>query len=316
MSWVEMRVRGLREEAVDILAVELCMPDAAPLPFAWTPGAHVDLQLGDGLVRQYSLTNLADQSGLHLAIKREPDSRGGSRWLHEQLRIGARLRVGEPRNLFPLQDGGDEVWLVAAGIGITPLLAMYRHCLRRGRPVRLLYFARSEAHLAFASTFAGDARASLICGLPPSEVSARLRAELPTWRPGLQLYTCGPAVFMEQVMAQAAAADWPEEARHQEHFQAPANPVEVQVGFELALARSGQRVTVQAGESLVAAAARVGVFIPTSCGMGMCGCCMTRVLSGTPEHRDQYLSDAEQASGEWLMPCVSGCQGARLELDC
>ncbi|WP_068830878.1 PDR/VanB family oxidoreductase [Pseudomonas sp. BMS12] len=316
MSWLEMKVRGLREEAADILAVELCRADGTALPFTWGAGAHVDLQLGNGLVRQYSLTNLAEDAALHVAIKREADSRGGSRWLHEQLRIGSRVQVGVPRNLFPLQDGDDEVWLVAAGIGITPLLAMYRHCLRRGRPVCLLYFARSEAHLAFAATFAGDARASLICGLPADEVSGRLRAELPTWRPGLQLYTCGPAVFMEQVMAQAAAAGWPDEARHQEHFQAPANPAEVQGGFELVLARSGQRVTVQAGESLVAAAARVGVGIPTSCGMGMCGCCVTRVLSGTPEHRDQYLSDAEQASGEWLMPCVSGCQGARLELDC
>lgn len=316
MSWVEMRVRGLREEAVDILGVELCMADAAPLPFAWTPGAHVDLQLGDGLVRQYSLTNLADQSGLHLAIKREPDSRGGSRWLHEQLRIGARLRVGAPRNLFPLQDGGDEVWLVAAGIGITPLLAMYRHCLRRGRPVRLLYFARSEAHLAFASTFAGDARASLICGLPAGEVSGRLRGELPAWRPGLQLYTCGPAPFMASVMQAASAADWPQQALHQEHFQAAANTPDTPAGLQLVLARSGQSVSVEAGESLVAAAARVGVSIPTSCGMGMCGCCMTRVLAGTPEHRDQYLSEAERASGEWLLPCVSGCRDGRLELDC
>lgn len=316
MSWVEMKVRGLREEAADVLAVELCMADGGGLPFTWEAGAHVDLQLGNGLVRQYSLTNLADDASLQLAVKREADSRGGSRWLHEQLRIGTRLQVGAPRNLFPLRDDGEEVWLLAAGIGITPLLAMYRQCRRSGRCVRLLYFARSTAHAAFAQLFAEDAQASLICGLPPGEVGGRLRAELPSWRPGLQLYTCGPAVFMEQVMTQAAAAGWPAEARHQEHFQAPANAIEAPGGFELVLARSARTVMVEAGESLVAAAARVGVSIPTSCGMGMCGCCMTRVLSGTPEHRDQYLSDAEQASGEWLMPCVSGCQGARLELDC
>jgi len=316
MSWLELKVRGLREEAEGILAVELCSPDATPLPFAWTAGAHVDVQLGGGLVRQYSLTNLAEEGCLRLAIKQAADSRGGSRWLHQQLRVGARLKVGAPRNLFPLQPGNAPVLLVAAGIGITPLLAMYRQCRAEQRPVRLLYFARSPAHTAFVDELRDDPAVTLFSGLPGAAIAAQLRHLLPAWQVEQQLYTCGPDGFMQCVQAVASDLGWPAAALHQEYFQAPSDPAANQaVELELVLARSGKSVAVQAGESLVAAAARVGVTIATSCGMGMCGVCMTRVLDGVPEHRDQYLSDAERGSGEWLMPCVSSCSGQRLELD-
>ena len=317
MSWVELQVRGLREEARDILGVELCPLERGALPFAWQAGAHVDVRTGDGLVRQYSLTNLADEGCLRLAIKREAASRGGSQWLHRHLRVGALLQVGVPRNLFALQPGSDEVWLLAAGIGITPLLAMYRQCRLERRSVRLLYFARSPAHVAFAERLAGDPAVSLVTGLDGAAIDAYLQQHLPVWQGGRQLYTCGPQGFMQRVMQRAIARGWPDAALHREHFQAPGQTSVRQPGeLRLVLARSGREVEVMAGESLVQAAARVGVNIPTSCGMGMCGACQTRVLAGEPEHRDQYLSAAEQASGEWLMPCVSGCRGARLELDC
>ncbi|MDH4585394.1 oxidoreductase [Pseudomonas sp. BN415] len=317
MSWLDMRVRGLREEAVGILGIELRPAEDVPLTWHWEPGAHVDIRLEGGLVRQYSLTNLADEGCMRLAVKQEETSRGGSRWLHERLRIGSRLEVGAPRNLFPLRDGQGEVLLVAAGIGVTPLLAMYRQCRRDTRPARLLYFTRSPAHAAFADELAGDASVRLVHGLDGAGVMERLRAELPAWRPGATLYTCGPAPFMATVLEQAEAAGWPAEALFQEHFQAPSGDVVTpSAGLELVLVRSGRSVQVGEGETLVDAAARAGVAIPTSCGMGMCGCCLTRVLAGTPEHRDQFLSDAERDSGEWLLPCVSGCRGGRLELDC
>lgn len=315
MSWVEMKARGLREEAEGILAVELCMADASPLPFTWEPGAHVDVQLGGGLVRQYSLTNLADEGCVRLAIKQAEDSRGGSRWLHQHLRVGDRLRIGAPRNLFPLQAGSGPVLLVAAGIGVTPLLAMYRQCCAQQRPVQLLYFARSLAHGAFIEQLQRASDVKVITGLSAAEVGAYLDQHLPSWQANAQLYTCGPDGFMASVQQLAAERGWPSSALFQEHFQAPASAVANGVESELVLARSGKRVTVQAGETLVAAAERVGVSIPTSCGMGMCGACMTGVVSGAIEHRDQYLSDAERDSGQWIMPCVSGCAGQRLELD-
>lgn len=317
MSWLELKVRGLREEATDILGIELCSQDATPLPFAWTAGAHVDVQLGGGLVRQYSLTNLPDEGCLRLAIKHAEDSRGGSRWLHQQLRVGTRLKVGAPRNLFPLQPGNTQVLLVAAGIGITPLLAMHRQCRAEQRPVRLLYFARSPVHAAFVDELRDDPAVTLLSGIPAAQIAVQLRSLLPPWQTEQQLYTCGPDGFMQCVRAVATEQGWPAAALHQEHFQPANEPAANQAsGLELLLARSGKAVLVQAGETLVSAAARVGVTIATSCGMGMCGACMTRVLDGVPEHRDQYLSDVERGSGEWLMPCVSSCSGARLTLDC
>ncbi|MGY4533025.1 ferredoxin-NADP reductase [Pseudomonas sp. TE3786] len=313
MSWVEMKTRGLREEAEGILAVELCMADASPLPFSWEAGAHVDVQMGSGVVRQYSLTNLADEGCLRLAIKHADDSRGGSRWLHQQLRVGDRLRISAPRNLFPLQPGSGPVLLVAAGIGVTPLLAMYRQCRAQRRPVQLLYFARSAAHSAFIEQFRDDPAVRLVTGLAAAGVGTYLDQHLPEWQAGSQLYTCGPDGFMSRVQQLAGQRGWPVSSLFQEHFHAPV--VSDSQAAELVLARSGKCVTVQAGETLVAAAERVGVSIPTSCGMGMCGACMTAVVSGEIEHRDQYLSDAERASGQWIMPCVSGCAGGRLELN-
>lgn len=313
MSWVEMRARGLRQEAEGILAVELCMADASPLPFSWEAGAHVDVQLGGGVVRQYSLTNLAGEGCVRLAIKHAEDSRGGSRWLHQHLRVGDRLKVSAPRNLFALQPGSGPVLLVAAGIGVTPLLAMYRQCRAEQRPVQLLYFARSPAHSAFSEQLRNDPAVHLITGLCTADIGAYLKAHLPVWQGDSQLYTCGPDGFMASVQQLAAERGWPSGALFQEHFQAPL--VSDSQEAELVLVRSGKAVTVQAGETLVAAAERVGVSIPTSCGMGMCGVCMTGVVSGAVEHRDQYLSDAERASGQWIMPCVSGCAGGRLELD-
>ena len=313
MSWVEMKTRGLRQEAEGILAVELCMADASPLPFSWEPGAHVDVQMGSGVVRQYSLTNLANEGCVRLAIKHAEDSRGGSRWLHQQLRVGDRLRVSAPRNLFALQPGTGPVLLVAAGIGVTPLLAMYRQCRAQQRPVQLLYFARSAAHSAFVEQLRDDPAVRLINGLCAADVGAYLDQHLPAWQADSQLYTCGPGGFMSSVQQLAGERGWPVSALFQEHFQAPI--VSESQATELVLARSGKCVTVQAGETLVAAAERVGVSIPTSCGMGMCGACMTGVVSGEVEHRDQYLSDAERASGQWIMPCVSGCAGGRLELN-
>ncbi|TCD19982.1 oxidoreductase [Pseudomonas sp. IC_126] len=315
MSWFDMRVRALREEARDILGVELAVEDGAPLPFDWLPGAHVDLRLPDGLVRQYSLVSRPADGHLYLAVKREPESRGGSRWLHEALRLGQILRVGAPRNLFALDDGSDAVMLIAGGIGITPLLAMYRSCRETGRPVRLHCFAREQSGLAFHRELEGQADVFLHVGLDRAALQDRLTELLSEHATKAGLYCCGPAGFMQQVRERALAEGWPESALHQEHFQATKEPTPAG-SFELVLSASGRQVQVGAGESVVAAAARAGVEIPLSCGMGICGCCLTRVLDGVPSHCDDYLDADRKASGNWILPCVSGCSGARLVLDC
>jgi vanillate O-demethylase ferredoxin subunit len=313
MSWSALHVRSLRLEAEDVLGIELAPADATPLPFTWAAGAHVDLRLGNGAVRQYSVLSLPEDGHLYLGIKREPASRGGSRWLHEQLRLGAQIDVSAPRNLFALQPGSGPVTLVAAGIGITPLLPMYRQCLAEGRPVRLLYFTRDTRQAPFMQRLGVDVQ--WFGGLRAGEIAELLGNQFPAWQSEAGLYCCGPVGFMDRVEQAALRADWPATALYREHFQAR-QPVNVEAqSFSLELRRSGCEVQVQAGESLIQAAARVGVNLEFSCGMGMCGACVCRVLDGEPEHRDECLSDAQRHSGEWIAACVSGCRSSSLVLD-
>ncbi|MDR6710968.1 vanillate O-demethylase ferredoxin subunit [Pseudomonas hunanensis] len=313
MNWISLQVRALRLETEQILGVELAPPDAAALPFDWSPGAHVDLRLGNGMVRQYSLVSLPEHGHIYLGIKREPASRGGSQWLHEHLRLGARIEVGLPRNLFALQPGKGPVTLLAAGIGITPLLPMYRQCLREGRAVRLLYFTREAHQLPLLQPI--DSGMQLYTGLPTPQIAERLGEQLATWQAGASLYCCGPAGFMDCVEQTALGHGWPPDSLHREHFTPAVPSTLADAGCTLVLQRSGCEVQVNPGESLLQAAARVGVELPLSCGMGICGACVSRVIEGEPEHRDEVLSDAQRSSGEWITPCVSGCRSARLVLD-
>lgn len=313
MSWTSLQVRALRLESADVLGVELVAPQAQPLPFDWTPGAHVDLRLGNGVIRQYSVISRPEEGLLYLGIKREPASRGGSRWLHEHLRLGARLDVGTPRNLFALQPGDGPVTLIAAGIGITALLPMYRQCQAQGRPVRLLYFTRDARQAPFLARL--DEHIDLYAGLRAPQIAAHLAQWLPTWSVEASLYCCGPTGFMDCVEQTALQRDWPAAALHREHFQPVMAAAQQQRSASVVLQRSGVEVQVMPGESLLQAATRVGVALPVSCGMGICGACVSRVLEGEPEHRDECLSAAQRSSGEWIAPCVSGCRSERLVLD-
>ncbi|WP_349975495.1 PDR/VanB family oxidoreductase [Pseudomonas sp. WHRI 8519] len=313
MSWTSLQVRALRLEADDVLGVELGTPGGAPLPLSWAAGAHVDLRLGNGMVRQYSVVSLPEEGHLYLGIKREPASRGGSQWLHEHLRLGARIEVGTPRNQFALQPGTGSVVLLAAGIGITPLLPMYRQCLAQGRAVRLLYFTRDAHPLPLVQR--QGLPIEVFSGLRAAQIKQALSELLPVWQPDASVYCCGPAGFMDSVEHAALNQGWPASALYREHFK-PGEPTAVtHSSCTLVLQRSGHEVQVQTGESLLQAAARVGVDLPISCGMGICGACMCRVIEGTPEHRDECLTEAQRSSGEWITPCVSGARSSRLVLD-
>lgn len=316
MTWSTMRVTGLRLEQPGILGLELSPADGQPLATTWEAGAHVDLRLPGGLVRQYSLAGLPTDGRMLIAVKREAQSRGGSQWVHEQLRIDTLLDVGPPRNLFKLTSGNGPVVLIAAGIGLTPLLAMYRQCLAEGRPVRLLGFSRAPWAPRLLEDLAGDVQWH--GGLAAARIAELLPLQLGTWQAGSTLYTCGPPGFMDRVQTTAVELGWPEDALHREHFQPVAQPgtaVTLEDNCELVLARSGTRVSVRPGESLANAAARAGTLLPLSCGMGICGACVTRVVEGEADHRDDCLTPAQRASGQWIAPCVSGCRGERLVLD-
>ncbi|GAP38196.1 PDR/VanB family oxidoreductase [Piscinibacter sakaiensis] len=313
-----VRVARIRRETEDVRSFELVSADGAPLP-AFSAGAHIDVHLGAALVRPYSLCNgPADTDRYTIGVKREPRSRGASAALHERVVEGDLLRIGRPRNHFPLHDGDAPGLLLAAGIGITPLLSMARHLLAREGVFSLHHFARSAAQSAFHGVLAAPALAPHVAfhwGLDANTVTARLRSLLAEREAGAQLYLCGPRAFMDAVQ-DAARAAWPADAVHLEHFGGEA-AADLAPGdrFLVRLARRGLSCTVEPGQSVVQALQARGIALPVACEQGVCGTCLTRVLAGRPAHRDAYLSEAERQAGDCFLPCVSRSLDPVLVLD-
>ncbi|MEU0742610.1 PDR/VanB family oxidoreductase [Streptomyces sp. NPDC006134] len=302
-------VRRMTWEADGVLSVELADPAGKPLP-AWDPGAHIDLHVG-GLVRQYSLCGDPDDPAVYrIAVLDEPASRGGSRYVHTRLRPGQMVRTAGPRNHFALEAAGSYVFL-AGGIGITPILAMARRADRDGVPYRLVHGGRTRASMAFGGELAlltgGDVTLVPQDERGPIDLAAALDG-LPD---DALVYACGP----EPLLAAVQEACPPGRLRL-ERFTAPAvEHTGDDTAFEVECRASGLTVTVGAGTSVLEAVEAAGVSVPSSCRDGICGTCETRVLAGTPDHRDFLLSEAEHAAGATMMICVSRCASDRLVLD-
>ncbi|KAF1028721.1 MAG: Carnitine monooxygenase reductase subunit [Burkholderia plantarii] len=323
-SPLKVRVDAIRDEAQDIRSFRIVRLDGQPFD-AHEPGAHIDVTAPSGVTRQYSLCgDPTDRATQLFAVKKEAESRGGSRSLHDDVTVGAELSVGQPRSLFRIADDARMHVLIGAGIGITPLLSMAYRLAARGEPFVLHYFARSEAHAAFLPTLARAplaAHVRLHFGVAPDALSAALRACLAAVDTragaGTHVYTCGPGPFMDKVVEVSEAALGPD-AVHLERFAAEpaaaAVPGELD-SFEVQLAGSGKIVQVGRGQTIVHALAGIGIEIDTSCGEGVCGTCIVDVVDGEPEHRDHCLSKAERASNQVICCCVSRSRTKRLVLD-
>lgn len=307
-------VRQLRWESDGVLSVLLEDAAGAELP-RWSPGAHLDLHLPGGLVRQYSLSgDPEDRRTWRIAVLREPASRGGSVAVHERLRAGSVVRARGPRNNFALAQAARYVF-VAGGIGITPILPMVREVERSGADWTLLYGGRSEASMAFLGelTAYGD---RVVTHPQDTNGLLPLTAHLGVAQPGTLVYACGPEPMLRAV--EDAMTTWPPGSLQVERFQAvvpSAEQLADEHEFEVEAAASGLVVTVPVGTSIVRALEGVGVFPETSCEEGICGTCETKVVDGVPDHRDSLLSEDERAAGETMMICVSRCRGRRLVLD-
>ncbi|MFB7468424.1 PDR/VanB family oxidoreductase [Streptomyces sp. NPDC056224] len=272
---------------------------------AWTPGAHVDVTLPSGLVRQYSLCgDPADNGTYRIAIRLVEDGRGGSREAHAQLVEGAELELRPPRNRFELVPAASYVF-VAGGIGITPILPMLRAATAAGAGWTLLYGGRSRASMPFLPELAlhGD-RVTVV---PQDEAGLPDLAPLAAARPGTLVYCCGP----EPLMRAVTAAVPPGVPVHLERFT-PAAPGPAEA-FTVELHRSGRTVEVGPGESTLAAVRRALPDTPYSCEQGFCGTCQHRFLSGEVDHRDDLLTDLEREDS--MLLCVSRAKGAHLTLD-
>lgn len=306
---LDLLVRRMTWEADGVLSVELTRPDGKPLP-AWQPGAHLDLHVG-GHVRQYSLCSDPRDSGVYrVGVLAEPSSRGGSAYVHTRLRPGQSVTTAGPRNHFALEKAERYVF-VAGGIGITPILAMAREAAAAGVPWQLTHGGRSRASMAF-----GDELAAL----PGGSVAFRPQDEfghidldsvLADVGPGTLVYCCGPEPLLAAVEERC-----PAELLRVERFAAPVVERDGDdSAFEVECRRSGLTLTVDADTSVLQAAEAAGIGVNSSCRDGICGTCETRVLDGTPDHRDFLLSETEHTAGATMMICVSRCASRRLVLD-
>ena len=308
---LDVRLRRMGWEADGVLALELSAADGGDLP-PFEPGAHVDLYLGDGLLRQYSLCgDPADRKRYRIGV-REIDGGRVSRHIHRNLRPGALLQISHPRNNFEFVASRNYLF-IAGGIGITPLLPMMRAASGAGSAWTLLFCARSVEQAPFLE----EAKAhGGVVSVHASQAGTRLDVthHLAEVRPDTVVYCCGPESLMTAV--EAASAHWPEGTVRFEWFAPRARPEgEISGGFRVVCARSGISLDVTPDQSILQVLTDAGIEVARSCEQGICGTCEVRVLEGEVDHRDSILSAAERASNEIMMTCVSRAKGASLVLD-
>jgi ferredoxin-NADP reductase len=305
-------VRSMHRETERITAYELADPDDWDLP-PFTPGAHLDVRLGNQLVRTYSLCgDPAQRNRYHIAVQREEQGRGGSVVLHRELNIGSIVPVSLPRNHFPLASGASRHVMIAGGIGITPFLSMMSELRRRGERFILHYCAKTPETMAFRESLARGAdddaihlyyRSAEGRGLSVTQILHSIEV-------GEHVYCCGPSSLVTEVLERTSGRD--PTTVHIERFGAGPR-IAAQRGLTVELQRSARRVEVPPGETILESLRNAGVAIDSSCEAGVCTSCKVRYLGGTPIHRDLVLS-AEQRR-EFMLPCVSGCSSPHLVLD-
>ncbi|MBN6536169.1 oxidoreductase [Acinetobacter pittii] len=308
-------VKNRHVEGGNIAVMEFESATSTTLPKV-EAGAHIDVHLPNGMVRQYSLCqNPNDEGKFRLGILRDPESRGGSVSAFDEIKDGMQIQVSEPKNLFPLLKAKHSV-LIGGGIGITPLITMAYQLAHEGASFELHYCGASPEKCAFVAEIKNGELAKHTTFHFKSE-GASHRAFFESAIKDIDLeshiYTCGPVGFMDWVINLATTHDFPEQQIHKEYFQ-----VETDTSgdsFEVVAERSGKIIMVEAGETILQALAKEGIEIEMSCEQGVCGTCMCDVIEGEPDHRDVYFTDEEKASNEQILVCCSRSKTSRLVLD-
>ena len=310
-------IKNIRHEAEGINSIELWPAEGTHFP-PFEAGSHIDLHLSNGMIRSYSLLNAPSETGRYvIGVLHDRASRGGSKFVHENLRVGMTIPVSPPRNNFPLQESASHSVLVAGGIGVTPILSMARRLRDIGRSFELLYFARSRRSAAFVDQI--ETLGATVTwhfddekGGPPDlkGLLAACRAQADA-----HYYGCGPAVLLDAFERECAALGYAN--AHVERFAAlEIKPsTDAKTSYVAELKKSGRTFVITPEKSLLDTLLDGGVSIPFSCLEGICGSCETTVLEGQPDHRDAVLSEKEKVSNKSMMVCVSGCKSERLVLD-
>ena len=314
---IDVTVLSRTDEALGICSYELVRSDGGLLP-PFSAGSHIDVHLPDGLIRQYSLCNPPNERHRYLiGVLNDPASRGGSLSLHRQVHPGTHLQISEPRNLFPLAENAGRTLLFGGGIGITPVICMAEQLTEDDQPFELHYCARSAEHAAFSKRLQQSEFADRVHLHWDDQPDTRLDALAVLANPqsDAHLYVCGPPGFMQHILDSARAQGWTEEQLHREYFTAAPMDTSNDGSFSVEIGSTGQVFAVPADKTVAQILESNGIDIPLSCEQGVCGTCLTRVLKGIPDHRDLFLTEAEQALNDQFTPCCSRSKTPVLVLD-
>lgn len=313
-----VRVAKKTKEADAVCAFELVHPGGKKLP-RFTAGAHIDVHMGNGMVRQYSLCNdPQEQHRYVIAVLRTEPSRGGSIVMHEHVREGDLLEIGKPSNRFALDEAAPHSLLLAGGIGITPIVCMAERLSRRAAEFEMHYCARSRPRAAFLQRLAKAPFARRVAyHFSDAGVQHRINVEqvLDRQPAGTHLYVCGPSGFVNAALTAARQRGWPERQLHCERFGPIVGKPTTAHAFDVQLASTGKVYRVPQHMTVTALLAEHGVNIPTSCEEGVCGTCVTRVIAGEVEHLDCVLTEAQRQKSGHFTPCCSRAKGELLVLD-
>jgi tetrachlorobenzoquinone reductase len=307
-----LRIKSARWEAPNIISYELLPLQGGELP-PFTAGAHIDLTLPNGLVRSYSLLNPQSERNRYvIAVQKDQASRGGSKWVYENLRVGDVLTVNGPRNNFLLDETPERSIFIAGGIGITPILSMIDRLSAIGRDWELVYCSRTRSATPFLESLEKEARVRFNFDEEPGGKMLDIAALVKAAPANCHLYCCGPIPMLNAF--ELATKDLARERVHVEYFTAK-DPPAVEGGFKVVLAKSGREVAIPPGKTILDTLNDMGLEIPHSCTEGICGTCETKVLEGVPDHRDVILTETERASNKTMMICCSGSKSRKLVLD-
>jgi cytochrome P450/ferredoxin-NADP reductase len=312
--WLDVIVAKRSDVATDIIGLELSSTDGSTLP-AYDAGAHVDVYVKSGLIRQYSLTgDPADSSKYRLGILLDPKSRGGSTAIHTDFKTGQQIKIGRPRNNFPMGECVSHTVLFAGGIGVTPMLNMAYALEASGASWEMHYCGRTADRLAFTEELKrfGD-KVQVHVDSGPDNQKMDINGVLATAAPDRHLYVCGPNGFMDFIVKSAENNSWDENCVHLERFGAEVNTDGAP--FTVLARKSGKTFEVQPGETISQKLEEHGIHVQVSCQSGVCGTCLTNVAEGMPDHRDLVQTDLEKASNTQITVCCSRSKTKKLVLD-
>jgi vanillate O-demethylase ferredoxin subunit len=308
----QLRVKKIVWEAPNILSYELTPTDGKEIP-PFTAGAHVELTLGKELVRSYSLLNSQSERDRYvIAVQKDRESRGGSKWIHQNLRAGEIVTASNPRNNFALNETAEKSLFIAGGIGITPMLSMIDRLNTLERDWELVFCTRTRASAPFIGLLEKNPRVRLHFDREPGAEMLDIAATVNSAPGNAHLYCCGPVPMLDAF--EEATKDLPRERVHVEYFTAKEPPA-TEGGFTIVLGKSGREIPVPAGKTILDTLRDAGLNIAYSCTEGVCGTCETKILEGVPDHRDRILTETQRAAGKTMMICCSGSKSERLVLD-